>query len=118
MYTWHSSLPKRSVLNGYSEEIEDDVVAFPTEYGRPKARRRSAYSPDRRSIPFKMTDAQRAQFKSDWRAYINGVSSFQGPDFSTGTGTVTYDPVPGSRPKIVPTGRQHWHVSIEVRVTP
>lgn len=115
MYTWHVSLPTRCLQNGYSEEVEDDVLAFPTEYGRPKVRVRSNYRPDRRTLAFKMTDAQKAQIKGDWKLYIKGALSFQGPDFATGTGTVTYDPVPGTRLHFVPNGRKHWTVTFEVR---
>jgi hypothetical protein len=115
MYTWDSSLPTRSLQNGYRETVEDDVIAFPTEYGRPKVRVRSNYRPDRRALVFRLTDAQKAQLKSDWKAYIKGALSFQGPDFATGIGTITYDPVPGTKLDFMPTDRRHWHATFEVR---
>lgn len=115
MYTWHASLPTRCLQQGYAEEIEDDVLAFPTEYGRPKVRVRSSYRPTRRTLAFRMTDAQKAQLVTDWKASIKGALSFQGPDFQTGTGTVTYDPVPGTRLKFTPRGGRHWTATFEVR---
>jgi hypothetical protein len=64
MPTWPVALPQKPLLSGLARSPKSNVVAFGTEVGPGKQRRRSTARMQVWSLQFSLTDAQRATFES------------------------------------------------------
>lgn len=71
--TWPGTLPQNPRRDlGWSPK--GNVIAFGTEVGKGKRRRRSTYDSELWSLPFIMTDAQLATFKAFFSTDLEGGS--------------------------------------------
>jgi len=118
MYAWSATLPQSALVRNFSMDLDANVDVFQPDEGEPITAPASPFSYETWNLTFRMSPAQRDEFRVAWKADIkNGALSFTGPDFMTGApGPIKYKPVPRTKPKIAPigTGRQ-FSVSFAVR---
>lgn len=118
MATWPVSLPQAPLLAGFQFAPQPNVIAFGTEVGPGKTRRRSTARV--RTMPFSMhvTDAQLEDFTDFFETDLSdGALAFDLTDPVTGlTGSFQFDPAsPWSASAI---GPDLWLVSAQLRKIP
>ncbi len=115
MTTWPASLPQQFERQSVQEEMENNVIETPMDYGPPKRRRRTTTNVSHLSGTMIMSETQIAAFKTFYYTTLQETGNFDFPDPHGGSDLdVVFAQVPTTT-YFVP-GK--WRVRLKLEVQP